>query len=100
MLKTLKNTVAVMILSRCRYRYSVTVTHRRPPLLAITDRSPPLPNVTERYRPLLTITESYRYLRYQRYVNFFKYLFKGPLLGSVTLVTRVTQVTVKFGNGQ
>ncbi len=43
------NTVEVMILSRYRYRYSVTVTHHRPPLPTVTNRSPPLPNVTERY---------------------------------------------------
>ena len=36
-----------MILSR--YRYSVTVTQRRPPLPAVTDRPPLLPNVTDRY---------------------------------------------------
>ncbi len=35
-----------------RYRYSVIVTHRRPPLPTVTDRSPPLPNVTDRYRIL------------------------------------------------
>jgi hypothetical protein len=40
-----------------RYRYSVTVTHRRPPLPTHTDRSPPLPTITDRYRilPLLAL---------------------------------------------
>ncbi len=66
------------------YRYSVTVTHRRPPLPTFTNRS----------RPLLIVTEFYRYLsykRYQRYINLFKKTLnicsKGPLLRSVTLVT-------------
>ena len=85
-------TVEVMILSRYRDRYSVTVTHRRPPLPTVT-------SVHHRYRPLLTVTESYRYLRYKRYINFFyktlNICSKHTILRSVTLVT---QVTVKFGN--
>ena len=69
-----------MIMSRYRYRYSVTVTHRRPPLPTVTDRYGPFMTVTERFQPLLTVTESNRYLRYKRYINFFKYLFKRPFI--------------------
>ena len=49
------NTVEVMILSR--YRYSVTVTHRRPPLRTVHRRNRKLPTVTDRYRilPLLAL---------------------------------------------
>ena len=67
-------------------------------------RDSPSATVTERYRPLLTITESYRYLRYKRYQRYIIFLnktlnicSKHTILRSVTLVT---QVTVKFGNGQ
>ncbi len=80
-------TVEVMILSR--YRYSVNVTHHRPPL----------PTVTDRYRPLLTVTESYSYLRYkrfQRYINFFKKTLN--ICSKHTILRSVTLVTVKFGN--
>ena len=82
-----------MILSRYRYRYRTLPT--------VTERYRPLPNVTDRYRILPTVTESYRnlrYKRYQRYINFFiklKISVQKALLGTVT---RVTQVTVKFGN--
>ena len=43
-----------------RYRYTVTVIDRQPPLPTITDRYGPSPNVTERYkryRALLNITD-------------------------------------------
>jgi hypothetical protein len=49
-----------MILSR--YRYNVTMTHRRPPFTTVTDRYRPLPTVTDRYRPLPTVTDRYRIL--------------------------------------
>jgi hypothetical protein len=57
------------------YRYSFTVTHRRP--------------------PLPTVIESYRYLRY---INFktLNICQKHTIYRSIT---RVTQVTVKYGNG-
>ncbi len=40
-----------------RYRCSVTVTHRRPPLPTVTDRYGPFTTVTDRYRilPLLAL---------------------------------------------
>ena len=50
-----------------RYRYSVTVTHRRPPLRTVHHRCRTLPTVTESYRYL----RYKRYQRYQRYINFF-----------------------------
>ena len=61
-----------------RYRYSVTVTHRRPPLRTVHHRYRPLLTVHHRYRPLLTVTESYRYLRYKRYQRYI-YLFNKTL---------------------
>ena len=45
-----------------RYRYSVTVIHRQPPLPNITDRHGPSPNVTERYKrypALPSVTQRY-----------------------------------------
>ncbi len=44
---------------KSRYRYSITVTHRRPPLPTVTDRSLLLPTVTDRSLLLPNVTERY-----------------------------------------
>ena len=73
----------------------------------IMSRYHPLPFSGQRYRPLLTVTGRHRILPLQalhalptvikgllnRYLKFYKKI-------NVTLVTLVTQVTDRFGNGQ
>ena len=40
-----------------RYRYSVTIAHRRAPLPIVTDRYRSLPNFTVTYRYLTLVTQ-------------------------------------------
>ena len=90
-----------MIMSRYRYRRITFAL----PWLAVDHRYGPFTTVTERYQPLLTVTESYRYLRFKRYKRYKRYInFFNKTLNICTkptlLRSLVTQVTVKFGNGQ